>query len=50
MGRLEDAGISAQKYGETKLWIENRHTKLKSRQAAKTLPKSDDKMVYGVET
>ena len=49
VGRIEDAGVSAKVYEATRLWIENRDTKLKSRQAAQTLPKRDDTMVYGVD-
>ena len=48
-GRLEDGNIDIKDYDRVRIWIENRHTKQQSRIAGKTLPKDDNKMVYGVD-
>ena len=36
-------------YDKFRVWIEHRHTKRQSRMARKTLPKDDNKMMYGVD-
>ena len=50
MSRIEDAGkIAIRDYEAVKLYVKQRHTKLTSRAAGKTIPKDADKMVYGVD-
>ena len=49
VGRIEDAGKSIKDYDDCKLFCENRHMRIQSRVAGKTLPKDKDSMVYGVD-
>ena len=49
VGRIEDAGKCIKDYTECKIFCENRHMRMQSRLAGKTLPKDSDKMVYGVD-
>ena len=50
VGRLEESKVGVKKYKHTRIWIDNRHTKPVSRNAAKVMPKNNDNMVYNVNS